>query len=454
MRKQAKMLLPLMLLCAPVLWAQETLVPLAHVVRRVIERDPGVRAHQAEREAAKSEARRTETLRLPKLYVSTDAGAGKLVNDVANVLLTGLSPASVNDPQTRARLAELSADRPFVVPGARLETNLFDGGRTGAAIRTAWLSESKAEVAGGRAQEEEAYAAAADFLRLAEGRVLGRYLEENVRVAELAAAAFAEQARAGRTTEAKALLGQAQLQAARARLENNRDDVRLLSGLLRERAGLSAEAAFDTRPLEVLLEDSRLSLLPDELDFERNAELQIASLDTRIQEQQLRSAKTRRLPELKFVAEYGFAFSSLLFTFRPGYNVGVRASYPLFTSREVERSVRAEQQRLSAATLREEKTRAVLREESTRLLAENRKIARQLDAARAQLTQAGELYRITRLKYDQGAGAPADLLEAAELLFNSRQRCLELTRSSLLIRWDALRLQGKLLAELQGGAQP
>jgi outer membrane protein TolC len=134
--------------------------------------------------------------------------------------------------------------------------------------------------------------------------------------------------------------------------------------------------------------------------------------------------------------------------------VGVRASYPLFTSREVERNIRAEQQRLSAAALREDKTRAVLREEYTRLQAENRKIGRQLDAARAQLAQAEELYRITRLKYDQGAGAPSDLLEAAELLLNSRQRCLDLTRSSLLTRWAAFRLQGKLLAELQGGTQP
>jgi hypothetical protein len=46
------------------------------------------------------------------------------------------------------------------------------------------------------------------------------------------------------------------------------------------------------------------------------------------------------------------------------------------------------------------------------------------------------------------------LLEAAELLLNSRQRCLDLTRSSLLTRWAAFRLQGKLLAELQGGTQP
>jgi len=454
MRKWVVWIFPLVLLSVPALWGQETLVPLADVVRRVVERDPGVRAHQAEQDAARSEARRTETLRMPKLYVSTDVGAGKLGNDMANVLLTGLSPASVNDPKTRARLAELSGNRPFVVPGARLETNLFDGGRTGAAIRTAWLSEGKAEVARSRAREDEAYAAASDFLDLAQARVFSRYLEDHVRVAELTSAALADQARLGRITEARALASQAQLQAAQASLENNRDDVRLASGLLRERAGLPAEAAFDTRPFEAFLERSSFSLLPDELNLDSNAGVQIASFDARIQEQQLRAAKAHRLPEFKFVAEYGFAFSSLLFTFRPGYNVGVRATYPLFTSREVERNIRAEQQHLSAAALREDKTRAVLREEYTRLQAENRKIGRQLDAARAQLAHTEELYRITRLKYDQGAGVPSDLLEAAELLLNSRQRCLDLTRSSLLTRWAAFRLQGKLLAELQGGTQP
>ena len=447
-------LLPLMLLSVPALRAQETLVPMAEVVRRVVKRDPGVQAREAEREAARSEARRTETMRLPKFYISTDVGGGKVINDMADVLLTGLAPASVTDPKTRSRLENLSANRPFVVPGARLEDNLFDGGRTRAAIRSAWLNESKAGVAKSHAVEDEAYATASDFLSLAQGQALGRYLEDFARVAELVAKALADQAQAGRITEARALAGQSKLQAAQAALGNNREDLRLVSDLLRERAGYPPEAAFDTRALEALLETFRLSLMPPESAPEKNAALQNASLDAQIQEQQARAAKAQRLPELRFVAEYGFTFSALLFTFRPGYNVGVRASYPLFTSREVERNIQTELKRLDAANLRQEKTRAVLGEEYARLLAENRKLGRQLEAARSQLVQAVEIYRVARLKYDQGAGAPSDLLEAADLLLNSRQRCLELTRSSLLLRWAAFRFQGGLLPELERGALP
>jgi outer membrane protein TolC len=144
----------------------------------------------------------------------------------------------------------------------------------------------------------------------------------------------------------------------------------------------------------------------------------------------------------------------LLFTFRPGYNVGVRATYPLFTGGEVERNIRTQLRQLEAADLREEKTRAVLREDYARLVLQNRKLGRQLEAARSQLAKAQEADRVARLRFDQGAGTPAELLEAAELLLNSRQRCLELTRESLLLRWTAWRLQGNLLAQLQGGALP
>jgi outer membrane protein TolC len=428
------------------LFAQENLVSFSEVIRRVVERDPGIKAQEAEREAARSEARRTRTLRLPKLYLSTNMGVGKGVNDVANVLLTGLSPASVTDPKTRANLLDLSADRPFMVPGARLESLLFDGGRTQAAIRSARLSEDKAEVSRGQTADEEAYATASDFLTLAQDRILDRYLEDHLRVAELAAKALSDQAKSGRITDAQALSGRAKFEATQAALENNRDDLRLVSDLLRERAGLPPQAAFDTRPLESFLEQSGLSALPAESDLENNAGFQTSVLDARIQEQ--------RFPEFRFVAEYGFTFSSLVFTFRPGYNVAVRVNYPLFTSREVERNIRTELRKLDAATLREEKSRTLLHEDHARLLLENRKLGRQLDAARSELAQAQEVYRVTRLKYDQGAGSPSDLLEAAELLLSSRQRCLQLTKASLQLRWAAYRLQGKLLAELQSGVLP
>ncbi len=321
--------------------AQDILLPLGEVVRRVVARDSGVQALGAEPLATASEARRTETLRLLRLYLNTDVGAGKLVNDVADVLLTGLSASSVTDPRTRSRLADLSSDRPFVVPGARLDNRLLDGGRTRAAIRSAWLNEGKAEVAEARLRQDEAYAAA-DFLDLAQARVYGRHLDDYARVEELAAATLDAQVKAGRITEARALVGRARLDDVRATAENNRDKLRLTSDLLRGKAGLPDGTAFDTRSLESRLEEFALSVMPENSGLDRNATLQTAPLDTRIQDQQVKAAKGQRLPEMKFVAKYGCAFSSLLFTFRPGYNVGVRASYPLFTSRELQRNIQTE----------------------------------------------------------------------------------------------------------------
>ena len=433
---------------------QEVFVSFPDLVRRVAERDPGVRARATEQEAARSEARRTETLRLPKFTINTDMGVGKVVDDVANVLLTGLTPVAVTDTLTRSRLGDLSSNRHFFVPGAHLEDNFFDGGRTGALIRSAWLNQDKAEVARDRSKDDEAYEAASDFLNLAQGQVLGRYLDEYAQVADLAATALADQAREGRITEARALAGQAKLQAARAALENNRDDLRLLSESLRRRAGLPPDAAFETRALEARLAESSAAPVPEDGALEKNPDLRNALLDAQLQEQQVRSARAQRVPEFHFVADYGFFFSSTVFTYRPGYSVGVHATFPLFTSGEVARNIKTQQERLEASRLKQEKVRAELDEDCARLLVEHRKLARQLQAARSQLTQAEEVYRVARLKFDQGAGSPSDLLEAADLLLNSRQRCLDLTRSSLLLRWTAFRLQGTLLAQLERGVLP
>ena len=153
---------------------------------------------------------------------------------------------------------------------------------------------------------------------------------------------------------------------------------------------------------------------------------------------------------MNLVGEYGFAFSNLLFTFRPGYNVGVQATFPLFTSHELEQGVKTELYRADAARLRQEKVAASLRQEDFKTSAQERKLARDSQAAQSQLTQAEENYRVARLKYDQGAGSASNLMEGAELLLNSRRQCLDLARSSLLLHWTRLRMQGELLGELEG----
>ena len=440
--------------------AQQTLMPMAEVVRRAVDRDPGVRAREADRQAARSEIDRTRAERLPKLYLTTNAGAGQEPNDLADVLLTGLTPVAVTDPLTRSRLADLSASRPYVIPGARLENILFDGGRTGAAIRSARLAADKAAVDEGATRDAEAYAAASNFLNLAYDQAFGRYLEEYEGVAELTAAAVRDQAAAGRATDSEALAAEAKLQAAKTVLEDNRDDLRVSSDLLRQQAGLLGETAFDTRPLEsrlVTTQSPPSPLLNQEggrpFSSEKNADLQIAGLDTRLQEEAVQTAKGRRLPSVNLVGEYGFAFSNLLFTFRPGYNVGVQATFPLFTSHELEQGVKTELYRADAARLRQEKIAASLRQEDLKTSAQERKLARDSQAAQSQLTQAEENYRVARLKYDQGAGSASNLTEGAEQLLNSRRQYLDLARSSLLLHWTRLRMQGELLGELLGEGQ-
>jgi outer membrane protein TolC len=316
------------------------------------------------------------------------------------------------------------------------------------------LNKDRADVAGARGRDDEAYATASDFLNLAYDQVLGRYLGEYFQVAESAAQALGEQAKGGRITDAQAFAGQARLQAAQSALQNNRDDLLTVSDLLRQRAGLPQGVAFDTRDLEKKLSDLLLAAMPGQSGFEKNYDLQNSVLEARIQSEEVRAAKGRLLPDLKLVAEYGFTFSDELFTFRPSYSLAARVTYPLFTSRELERNVRTQSLRLEAANLKQEKTAAALREGQIRTLAESRKLHREYDSARSQLTQGEEVYRVARLKYDQGAGSPSDLLEAAQLLAGLRQHCLEIARSSWLMRWDALRLQGVLLDELERGTQP
>jgi len=305
----------------------------------------------------------------------------------------------------------------------------------------------------GRELEDDAYAAASDFLSLAYDRVLSGYLDEYSGIAQLANQALRDLAKAGRITDAQALAGQTKLQTARAALENDRDDLLTVSDLLRQRAGLDQATAFDTRELETGLSRFSLATLPENPGLDKNAEFQNSALDARIQEEGVHAAKARLMPELKLVAEYGFTFSGEVFSFRPSYSVAVRATYPLFTGRELERNVRTQALRLEAANLQQQGTLAALREEHVHLLAENRKLRREYEAARSGLSQAEEVYRVSRLKYDQGAGSPSELLESAELRASLRQRCLDLARSSLLMRWRALRLKGGLLAELELGTQ-
>ena len=433
---------------------QQALVPMAEVVRRAVDRDPGVRAREADREAALSEAARARAERLPKLYLSTNAGAGQAPNDLADVLLTGLNPVAVTDPVTRARLSDLSASRPYVVPGARLENKLFDGGRTGVAIRSARLMAEKAAVDRGATRDAEAYAIASNFLKLAYDQALSRYLEEYQGVAELSAAAIRDQATAGRATDSQVLAAGAKVQAGTTALEDSRDDLLLASNLLRLQAGLPADTAFDTRQIEGQLAQAVAPEPAADFSPGKNSDLQIATLDTRLQQEAVNAARARRLPNVNFVAEYGFAFSNLLFVFRPGYDVAVQATFPLFTSHEVEQAIKTELYRTDAARLREEKIAARLRQEDLEASTEERKLTRDSRAAQSQLAEARENYRVARLKYDQGAGSASSLVEAAELLLSSRRQCLDLARSSLLLHWARLQTQGELIGELEGGERP
>lgn len=434
--------------------AQEPLQTLASVVRRVATSDPGILAQQSAVEAARAGAHEAETQRYPKLFVSMNAGEGKSVNDLANVLLTGLQGATVASSSTRSRLADLSNSRPYFVPGARLEENLYDGGLIRATIQSARLTEDKTVLGKQRTVEAESSRTASYFLDLARGQTLEKDLGNYLSAAQLAAKAVADQAQAGRATEAQALAMQAKARAAEAAVENNRADMRLWSKLLRELASLPASATFDTRPIEKYLEAFQVTPIPTEPDLDQNIALKEAGLDTRIQEQALRKAESRRLPQIQLVAQYGFQFSNLLFTFRPGYNAGIEVTYPLFTSGETKSKIVREQRSLQAATLRKRKAQQTLSGEYAKVQEENGKIARNLDAARAQLAQAVEVYRVARLKYDQGAGSPSDLLDAAGLLLTSRERCLDLARSSLLLYWSVLQSRGGLEADLEKGALP
>ena len=429
--------------------AQDHLTSLGELIRHVVETDPGVKALQADRQAANSEVRRNKAGRLPKIYLMNEAGAGQMVNDLANVVLTGLTPVAVTDPVTRARLADLSATRPYYVPTARLENTLFDGGRTSAAIISARLNAEKAAVAEERARQQEAYLAAARFLNLAYDQVMERYLEQFVQVTRLTSTALSAQADSGRITQSEALAAAAKMHSASAALADARDDLRLISSLLRQQANFKPDSAFDTRSLESRLLDSAFPESVSVIPADSNPELKIATLDYRLQQEAVNTARSRRLPDVRFVAEYGFAFSNLLFTFRPGFNAGLQATIPLFTGHELEQAVKTEMYRSEAARLRRVKMAESVQEEYLMLAAQSRRQVRDYQAARAELDRSEENYRIARLKYYQGAGSDLNLLEAAELLLNSRRQCLDLTRANQLLRWRSLMMQGKLVDELE-----
>ncbi|MEP0548157.1 MAG: TolC family protein [Rhodothermales bacterium] len=149
-----------------------------------------------------------------------------------------------------------------------------------------------------------------------------------------------------------------------------------------------------------------------------------------IAEQQVRLKRAAYLPSVSFQANYGRQlFTEEIFDFggewRPDFTVGVGVSVPIFNGFRRSAEVQQARVELSQAEFQTAQLREAVQLQAEQALGEKRR-ARALIAARQQtIEQAGRVYRLTGLQYDEGLSTPLEVSDARLSLLQARTNLVQ-----------------------------
>jgi outer membrane protein TolC len=145
----------------------------------------------------------------------------------------------------------------------------------------------------------------------------------------------------------------------------------------------------------------------------------------RIREEQVRIARSRYLPSVNLVVNYGKQlFPSTLFAFnqdwRTDFTTGIQVSVPIFNGNRTAADVAQAQVNLDQERLRLTQLRENIQVEYERARGERERARSQIQARQRTVDQAQRVYDLTVLRYDQGLASQLEVSDARLSLLQAR----------------------------------
>lgn len=407
-------------------------LPLAAAVERALGRFPAVESARAREQEAREALGEAETGLRPRGRLN--ASAIQYQEPMVVTPIHGFGPGLFPE-----------FDETLFQGTLGLTWTLWDGGATGARVRSAASQLEGAGAALSAAEQALAGRVAAAYLAaLGQQQVLEAH---DLRLEALEAELSRVQQRfeVGRAAKVELLRAEAALasaQAERVRLSTavdsaERELARLLEAPVEEtRAGrLVPVALADASPpdREVLISQG---VAASPAVAQARAQLLAAEAGISL-------ARSALKPELRAVANLN-EWSSSQGDFTTEWNAGFQIAVPLFDSgatrrriarAEAARTAAAEQVRLAEVQVREEVDRAAARAEEAQA---------RIESLRSAVERFVEVARVQKLLLDEGAGTQTDYLAAEADLLAARASLAEVRNAAVLARIDLARAAGRL----------
>ncbi len=226
-------------------------------------------------------------------------------------------------------------------------------------------------------------------------------------------------------------LGESELNLRRAR-----NAVRLASMNLCHWVGLP----LDT-PIVISDELPAVTTRP-EGSVEERPEYRMLDRQTQLAAQQVKLARSERLPQVALVGSYGYAHGAAVngrnLMGSWNFTAGVNVSIPIFHFGGRTGKVRAAQARYEQLRLEREEKNELLLLEKTRSANNYDEASLELQLAQTTVRSADENLRISKLRYDAGSETLSDYLESQALWQSAHESCIT-ARVTLYLRWLELR---------------
>ncbi|HEX7182919.1 MAG TPA: TolC family protein [Thermoanaerobaculia bacterium] len=415
--------------------AAEGRLPLAAAVERALGRFPSVESARARQQEAREALGEAETGLRPRGRFN--ASAIQYQEPMVVTPIHGFGPGLFPE-----------FDETLFQGTLGLTWTLWDGGATGARVRSAASQLEGAGAALNAAEQALAGCVAAAYLTvLGQQQVLEAHdLRLEALEAELSRVRQRfEVGRAAKVELLRAEAAQASAQAERVRLSvavdsAERELARLLEAPVEEtRAGrLVPVALADASPpdREALEAITAEGIAASPAVAQARAQLLAAEAGITL-------ARSALKPELRAIANLN-EWSSSRGDFTAEWNAGFQIAVPLFDSgatrrriarAEAARNAATEQVRLAEVQVREEVDRAVARAEEARA---------RIESLRSAVERFTEVARVQKLLLDEGAGTQTDYLAAEADLLAARASLAEVRNAAVLARIDLARAAGRL----------
>lgn len=297
--------------------------------------------------------------------------------------------------------------------GLRAEYLIFDSGERAARLRAALSREKAAGEEAERMRQEIAFAVHQSFYALLSSIEAKGVAQDNLASAEEAHRLARERHEAGAVPRADVIRAQVEVADARLELVRAESAARLARGKLNLAMGIPVETTFEIEaPQDEISEPAEVDI-DEALDMAVRARPEMRISLNRIAGARhgIDAARSAYGPRLGANARYGYREAD----FPPGnrdWSVGVGLEWLLFDGFARARLVERAEAELSREEADIRRLILSVREEVRSANLELREAWESVQAADALVADADESLRLTRERYEAGAGTTSDLLDA------------------------------------------